>query len=132
MDLKFSISELIHSDAAIKYNINNMPDIRALDNILNLIYYCLQPLREKIGKPIHISSGFRCEKLNQLVKGAKNSQHLFGQAADIYVDGMTVQNLIIFIKNSRVEFDQLINEYDSWVHISFVKGKNRRQILKIT
>ena len=46
MDLKFDISELIHSDTAVRKNINNMPDINSLDNMLKLIYYCLQPIRE--------------------------------------------------------------------------------------
>ena len=70
MSLNFTISELIKSDTAAKYNINNMPDIYSLDNMLNLIWYCLQPLRDKLGKPIIITNGFRCfalwKKLNDL------------------------------------------------------------------
>ena len=121
------MSELIHSDKAVQYNINNMPDISSLDNLLNLIVYCLQPIREKIGKPIIISSGYRCERVNKLVGGKDNSQHRKGQAADFIVKGLSVQNTIQFIMKSGIEYDQLINEYDKWVHISFVKGKNRKQ-----
>lgn len=125
--LNFTLSELIHSDTAAKHKINNMPDIHSLDNLLNLIVYCLQPIRDKLGKPIRISSGYRNPTLNSLVNGAKNSQHLFGQAADLNVAGMSVRALVEFIYKSGVEYDQLINEYDQWVHVSFVKGRNRKQ-----
>ena len=129
--LNFSISELCNSKIANKYNINNSPDLKACDNMINLIYYCLQPLRDKLGKPIIITSGYRSEKLNShpLVKGVVNSQHLFGQAADIKVNGAKPKDLIGWIIKTNVPFDQLINEYDKWVHISFVKGNNRKQVL---
>ena len=135
MNLNFTISELIKSDTAARYNINNMPDIYSLDNMLNLIWYCLQPLRDKLGKPIIITNGFRCfalwKKLDDLgLNPSKTSQHLKGQAADLVVNGMTQEALFNFIKKSGVEFDQLIWEQDNnCVHISFVKGKNRKQIL---
>ena len=130
MDLKFSISELTASDKAAQYNINNMPDIHSLDNMLELIYYVLQPLREIIKKPMKITSGFRNSEVNKLVGGAKNSQHLNGQAADFKVDGMTPAAVIEIVKKSGIEFDQVINEYNQWTHISFNKGKNRKQVLK--
>lgn len=130
MDLKFSISELITSDTAARYNINNMPDINSLDNMLELIYYVLQPLREIIKKPMKITSGFRNSEVNRLVGGAKNSQHTKGQAADFKIDGMTPAQVIEIVKKSGIEFDQVINEYNQWTHISFNKGKNRKQVLK--
>ena len=131
MNLNFTISELIKSDTAVKNNINNMPDIKSLDNLLNLIFYCLQPLRDKLGKPIIITSGYRCEKVNTLVKGKNNSQHLKGQAADFKVAGMTITQIIDFVKKSGIEYDQLINEYDRYVHISYVKGNNRKSCFKL-
>lgn len=130
MDLKFDMSELIHSDTAIRKNINNMPDIKSLDNLLKLIYYCLQPIRERLNKPMNISSGFRCSEVNKLVGGVSNSQHTTGQAVDFTVDGMTPAQIIEKIKSYGIEFDQLINEYNKWVHISYNRGKNRHQILK--
>ena len=126
--LNFSISELVHSDTANKFRINNTPNLIALDNMLELIFYVLQPLRIKLGKPIIITSGFRCPKLNQLVGGVKNSQHLEGKAVDIVVKGMSPNDLIAFILKSGIEFDQLINE-KTWVHISFSKGHNRHSVL---
>lgn len=128
--LNFKISELIYSETAIKNNINNMPDINSLDNLLNLIYYCLQPARELLNAPMTITSGFRNPLVNRLVGGVNSSQHLYGQAADFIIKGMTPSQIISIIKTSKIEFDQLINEYDKWVHISYNKGKNRREILK--
>ena len=129
--LNFKISELIKSDTAIKNNINNMPDINSLDNLLDLIFYCLQPIRDKIKKPMLITSGFRSNLVNKLVKGVSNSQHLYGQAADFIINGMTPTQIIEKIKTCNIDFDQLINEYDRWVHVSYNKNNNRRQILKI-
>lgn len=128
MTLNFKMSELIYSDTAISHNINNMPDINSLDCMLDLIYNVLQPLRNKLGKPVIITSGYRNFELNRLVNGAKDSQHTKGQAADIVVKGMSIAKLFEFIKNSGIEYDQLINERN-WVHVSFHKGKNRKQIL---
>lgn len=131
MNLNFSISELCKSDKAKQNGIKNLPDLAELDNMLNLIVYCLQPIREMLGKPMIISSGFRSAQLNKLVGGVSNSQHLEGKAADFIVQGETVAGIIFKIQTSNIEYDQLINEYDKWVHISFNKGHNRRQYLKI-
>ncbi len=129
--LNFTLSELIKSDTAIRNNINNMPDIKSLDNLLNLIFYVLQPLREKANRPIIISSGYRCKKVNELVGGKDNSQHLCGKAADFKISGMSIAAAIDFIKKSGIEYDQLINEYDRWVHISYSKDNNRKSCFKL-
>lgn len=129
--LNFTISELIHSESALKWNINNMPDINSLDCMLDLIFYCLQPIRDYLKTPMIITSGFRCKDVNTLVGGKLTSQHLKGQAADFVVSGKSVREIIDLINKSGIEYDQLINEYDRWCHISFVKGKNRRRCFKI-
>lgn len=130
MQLNFKISELIHSDRAVEKNINNMPDINSLDCMLELIVNCLQPIRDLIKKPMIITSGYRCKEVNKLIGGAENSQHLKGQAVDFKIQGMKPAEIVSIIKESGIEYDQLINEYDSWVHVSYSKGKNRRQVLK--
>lgn len=132
--LNFSIKELCHSDIATQYGIKNIPSVEVCDNLLNLIFYVLQPLRDKLGKPIIINSGYRCKQLNShpKIKGAANSQHLTGQAADIRVNGCNPQTLINFINQSGIKYDQLINEYDRWVHISYNHNKNRKQCFKLS
>ena len=130
MNLNFKMSELIHSDTAVQHNINNMPDINSMDNMLNLIVYCLQPIRDKLKKAMVITSGYRNAQVNKLVGGVSNSGHQYGQAVDFTVSGMTPAQVVDFIKKTGIEFDQLINEYDKWTHISFNKGKNRKQVLK--
>ena len=120
--LNFTISELIHSDTAIKHNINNYPDINSLDNLLRLIVLCLQPIRNKIGKPMIITSGFRNDRVNKLVGGSDTSEHKKGMAADFIIKGMTVQAIIEFIRKSGIKYTQLIEEHSNnanWVHISY-------------
>lgn len=131
MDLNFTLTELCYSDTAKLLKINNIPiDLKIYDNLLNLIFYVLQPLRLKLGKPIIVTSGYRCKELNKKVGGVDTSQHLIGQAADIHVKGMTIQQLFDYIKLSGIQYDQLIHE-GSWIHISFNKNHNRKQSLKI-
>ena len=132
MTLNFKISELIHSDTAVKNGINNTPDTNSFDNMLELIVNCLQPIRNKLGKPMIITSGYRNSQVNKLVAGAATSQHTKGQAADFTVNGMPPAKVIEFIKNSGIEYDQLINEYNQWTHISYNKDHNRNQILVIS
>ena len=113
--------------------IDNTPDIEQTKNIKNLVVNVLQPVRDLYGKSIFINSGFRSKKLNDIVKGAKNSQHLEGKAVDITAGSITEnKKLFDLIKNSKIPFDQLIDEYDCrWVHVSYNEGKNRREILHV-
>lgn len=130
--LNFTISELVRSDVAKLHNIDNRPNLLELDNLLNLIFYCLQPIRDKLGKPMIITSGYRCPKLNShpKIKGAVNSNHLYGRAADFHVNGMTVQEVVDFILKLGIEFDELGNEYDKWVHIAYRHKNNRKKVFK--
>lgn len=131
MALNFKISEFLHSQTAKEKGINNIPDAESLDNLLELIVLCLQPIREKLKKAVIVTSGYRSPELNKAIGGATNSQHCKGQAADIKVNGMRAEDLADFIANSGIEYDQLITEYSSWVHISFAKGKNRKMRLSV-
>ena len=132
--LNFTMSELLHSDIAEKYNISNIPDKQSLDNMLTLIIECIQPIRNYINKPMIISSGYRSPRLNghPLINGAQNSQHVTGQAVDFTIKGMTPKQIIEKIKASGVEVDQCVNERNCWVHLSYNKGKNRKQYFEIT
>ena len=133
IELNFTMSELLKSDVATKYNISNIPDKKSLDNMLILICECLQPIRNYIDKPMNISSGYRSPRLNghPLIQGKDDSQHITGQAVDFTIKGMTPKQIIEKVKASGVEFDQLINEHNIWVHISYNKGKNRKQVFEV-
>ena len=133
IELNFTMSELLKSDVAEKYNISNIPDKKSLDNMLILICECLQPIRNYIDKPINISSGYRSPRLNghPLINGSPTSQHVTGQAVDFTVKGLTPKQIIEKVIKSGVEFDQLINEHNIWVHISYNKGENRKQVFDI-
>ena len=128
----FSIKELCKSEIAEQEGIKNVPDALSIQRLTALTDKVLDPLREQYGKAIHVNSGYRCHELNKHpeVRGAWNSQHLRGEAADI--DNGKEENKKLFGILSKMDFDQLINEHDfAWVHVSYKdKAKNRRQILK--
>lgn len=130
----FSIKELTKSETATRLKIDNTPTAEVIDNLTALVDNVLDPLRELYGKPIHISSGYRCPRLNKAVGGVANSQHLTGQAADIN-QGSHEENRRLFIYlEEYCTFDQLLWENGgAWVHVSFRKdGKNRQQVKRIT
>ena len=121
----FWLSEFIRSAAAEDNNIHQQFKIE-LNVITNLIYLTnmlLQPLREIVGH-IRITSGYRCDRVNAIVGGAKRSQHLYGQAVDFICDDFA--KAILFIKNGT--FDQLII-YDSFIHVSLTTSHNRKQVI---
>ena len=131
----FTLQEMIHSNTAIAKGIVNMPNEQQINFIRELCISILQPIREEFGVPIHISSGFRSPKLNVAIGGSTSSQHcaLRGAAADIQMDEMNAE-IFNYIKDELI-FDQLIWEFGDgqnpdWVHVSFHKGNNRKQILK--
>lgn len=130
----FTLKEMTKSDTAVRRRISNIPNEQEKQNIYQLVEKILDPLREAYGKPIVVSSGFRCEKLNTAVGGSKTSQHKTGQAADIRsLEDTREENKKLFdlIKKLNLPFDQLINEYDyDWVHVSY-SDRNRKQILVI-
>ena len=130
----FTIGELTESATARKYNIKNVPGVAELDNLNALVYNVLDPLREILGRPIYVSSGYRCKELNAKVGGSKTSQHMSGQAADIYVKGFSNILIAKALVASLIQWDQLIIEQGTlerpqWIHISYKKSGNRNQIL---
>lgn len=130
----FTLNELIKNDSAKRSKINNTPTKQEEKNLIALINNVLDPLREAYGKPIIVTSGYRCERLNKLVNGSKTSQHLYGFAADIRTVEDTVEEnkkLFNLAQELNLPFDQLIDEYNyDWIHISY-SPRNRRQILHI-
>ena len=99
----------------------------ARENVKALVEVILDPVREKLGMPIVVNSGYRCERHNKDVGGVRNSQHLRGEAADVTCANLPRLKALI-IENGR--FDQLI-DYGTFLHVSYKRiGQNRHQRLK--
>ena len=113
----FTLEELTHSDLASRKGIDNSPGMLASANLVRLAHL-LEQIRKCLNKPITINSGFRCKALNDALGSNDKSQHLIGCAADIRVSGMTPDEIVKAIIQSDIQFDQMIREFDSWVHIS--------------
>lgn len=135
--LNFTFKEFFNSDEAKKRGINNTTiNPEYLTNWMNLVVFCLQPIRDKLGKPVNITSGFRSPDLVNVLKSSKTG-HPQGCCADLSVKGMSKQELFNFIKdmikNKEIEVDQLILEYDNnCVHIGYRTTTNRNQVLTRT
>lgn len=133
-----NLAEITRSDTAKRHGIDNTPTAEHLENFKLLADKVFEPIREHFKTPIFISSGYRSKALNDFIKGSPSSQHCNGQAIDIDMDGsngeVTNRMVFDFIKN-KLDFDQLIWEFGTdfnpdWVHVSYTKGKNRKQKLK--
>ena len=130
----FLLRELLVSQTAVRKEIKEQfePSELVVKNLTALCVNVLQPLREQLRLSINVTSGYRCEKVNLAIGGVAKSQHQFGEAADINVPGKTIEWLYQKIKQSDLPFDQLIQEFDNWVHVSYKTKGNRRQTLRAT
>lgn len=123
----FKYSEFVYSETATKHNIDNsIKHEHVRNNIKELVYHVLQPLRDHLGVPININSGYRCLKLNELIGGQPTSQHVMGQACDFTVEGYEPIEIARLIVELKLPYDQL-GVYDSFVHVS-VSSRQREQI----
>lgn len=142
LSASFVLSELLKSQEATRKNITEQfdPPQAIIDNLKTLCEKVLQPLRDKLGFPISISSGYRCPKVNKAIGGAKGSQHEKGQAADLelFINGTNSNfRLAQEIIRNKIIFDQMILEFGTfekpaWIHVSYdsTKGMQRGQILR--
>lgn len=130
----FTFKELCHSNKAIVLKIDNTPTQEVKENLAKVVDNILDKAREALGKPIHVTSGYRCLQLNRAVGGVATSQHIKGEAVDIQLGGRTIaenRSLFEYIRDN-CEYDQLINEHNyAWVHLSFSEGNNRNRNFKL-
>lgn len=130
----FNLSEFFRSSTAAKNGIKNEPsfDEKAtiVRNINLLVDNVLDPIRDKLCTPVIITSGYRCPKVNKLVGGANNSQHMSGCAADFHVKGFTRSMMynVFFGIYYTIDFDQIIYYRNkNIIHISYVENGNRHE-----
>lgn len=144
----FSELELTESATARKYGIDNRPTLEVAENLRTLCKQTLEPLREALGLPVVITSGYRCKELNDIISHNSNrSQHLKGQAADFYVGSLAepgvssskfqvssararlVNAFKLIITCPEIDFDQLIL-YPNFIHVSYAEPRlNRHYIM---
>lgn len=127
----FTLHEMLTSQTAVRYRYDEQfdPSVQIIENLRQLCQRVLEPIRISISVPIRVSSGYRCLRVNTKIGGSKTSQHMSGQAADIQTLSIAPEELFQSIKQLDLPFDQLIQEFDSWVHISF-SDNPRGQILR--
>jgi len=129
----FSLEELIHSEIAERNGLDNTPNEEVKANLVRLARF-LEEVRRILGRPIMVNSAYRSPDVNKAVGSKPTSQHCNGCAADIKVPGLTPDNIVKEILKTNLEYDQLIREFDSWVHISIPNkfaDKPRKQVLII-
>ena len=123
----FTYKEFEESETADKLGIDNTINRDLIrNNIKELVFHILQPLRDKFNVPIHINSGYRCLKLNAAIGGVPSSQHVMGQAADIIVEGKKPIEVAKMIVEMGLPYDQ-IGLYGTFVHVS-VSSRQRNHI----
>lgn len=118
----FTLEELMHSQAALRLGIDNQPDGKELDNLTRLAVDLLEPVREILGVPLHVDSGFRCPQVNVAVGStSKHSAHLDGRAADVIPVGMDLHEAFDTIRHSDLPYDQIIIECNAWIHLAIAE-----------
>lgn len=138
----FTINELTKSSTAKRLSIDNTPNLEIKNNLWRLIKEVLQPIRDKWGQPIIVTSGYRCERLNKAIGGSLNSDHVYGAAADIKTvsdtreDNKRLFDLIVQMsKDKEIVCRQIIDEYNlDWIHLGINNKYNKykeNQILHI-
>ena len=134
----FTYEEFIRSSTAERMGIDNRPktkeeEKKVIENLRNLCLEVLQPLRDYVGAPVHINSGYRCPELNEAVGGVKNSQHCRGEASDIRIASPKQGREWAAWIEDNCRFDQMLLERNKnggvWLHVSCKRDeKANRQV----
>lgn len=130
----FSFEELTFSETALRHNIKNIPLDGTTQRNLQRLAENLEKVRNVLGHPIRISSGYRNSLVNSLVGSKPTSYHVKALAADFTCpDFGSVRDVVDKIIASEIQYDQVIWEFDSWCHIGFAEesATPRREALKI-
>jgi uncharacterized protein YcbK (DUF882 family) len=129
----FTLDELTASQTAARKGLDNTPNATEVANLVR-VAALLEEVRALLNKPILINSGFRSKAVNDAVGSRDTSQHRIGCAADIRVPGMTPREVVEACIAANIGYDQIIEEFGSWTHISVPNTAStapRRQALTI-
>lgn len=136
MSKNFSLAEMVASDTARRKGIDNTPSFEVVSHLEEFCDNLLQPLRDAWGKPINVTSGYRCPELNKAVGGVKNSAHLVGYGADLVSENFSAFTKFVLDWIKDKDFDQCLIEQSGstrWLHIGYKNqnGEQRHQIKNI-
>ena len=127
----FTLEEMTHSNTAARLNIENKPTVEIIDN-LTFLAKELENVRILLSAPMLISSGFRCYALNDFLGSKRTSSHTKGLAVDFISPSYgNPRSIVSAIVDADINYDQVILEYDRWVHLSFHPDKPRKEALII-
>jgi uncharacterized protein YcbK (DUF882 family) len=129
----FTLDELTASQTAARKGLDNTPNATEVANLVR-VAALLEEVRALLKKPILVNSGFRSKQVNDAVGSRDTSQHRIGCAADIRVPGMTPREVVEACIQANIGYDQIIEEFGSWTHISVPDMPSRpprRQALTI-
>ena len=132
----FWLSEFLRSDTAVRHGLDNMPDAREVGNVINVLVPGMQRVRNSLGVPVQITSGYRSQAVERALKRKPDSwrsgsQHAEGLAADFVAPQFgTCRSIVKYLmeRSGEIRFDQLIYE-GSWVHVSFAADRPRSEVL---
>lgn len=137
----FTLGEFVESDTAKKKGIDNTPTLVDIYHMEELCKFLLQPIRDAWGKPIKVTSGYRCPALNKAVAGSPTSVHMRGWAVDIKPMSGSYKEfedfVLNFLANSDLKWDQVIRETSGrskWLHLGLKNnvGRQRMMIMEMT
>ena len=146
----FTLLEFTESATARKHGIDNIPTPEVVENLRRLCQSTLEPLREALGLPVIITSGYRCKALNDIIAHhSHRSQHLKGQAADFYVGWSAptggrgqsgdccpsprerlIKAFRLIITDETIDYDQLIL-YPNFIHVSYASPEANRHYIMV-
>lgn len=126
----FDLEEFTRSDKAKELGITNEPGEKELAALRVLVSRTIQPLRDKLGLPIHVNSGYRCPELNKAIGGVPTSQHQKGEAADLSIDGKA-SDILEALENNNIPFDQaILYRKQNFLHVSLkLDGVQRSNVI---
>lgn len=124
----FTLEELAGT-SALEFKSENLAQARAHLGKMYMLAGFAERVREIVGEPLMITSGYRCAALNTYVGGSPVSQHILGEAIDIVCRKMPVRNMYDKIKASDLKYEQMILETNpagaEWLHLSMGSRKQR-------
>ena len=119
----FELKEFTESATARRHGIANEPSFEAVENLKALCVFTLEPLREELGLPVIITSGYRTKALNSLLVGHSNkSQHMEGCAADFYVAQGPVSGSRFQVSGSRFQVSGSRSQVSGSKHLNLETG----------